>query len=107
MNHYEEAKDGWRGNVCAFYEDGGIKFVYSGHGEKFHPFGICCDLMCNIICVNMVDNTIHVISSEGVFVKYLYARDTSIPDPTSVALHRGVLWVGSFGGEVRVYRYKY
>ena len=107
VNHYEESKDKWRGNVCVFYEDGGLKFVYSGHGEEFYPTEICCDSLCNIICANLVDNTIHVISSEGVFVQYLFTRDTCIPQPYALALHRGVLWVGSAKGEVRVYRYKY
>ena len=107
VNQYEVAKDDYRGNVCVFYEDGGLKFVYSGHDGEFCPIGICCDSLCNIICSNLVSNTIHVISSEGVFVKYLFTRDTCLPDPTAVSLHRGVLWVGSAEGEVRVYRYKY
>ena len=106
-NHYEVAKDDYRGNVCVFYEDGGLRFVYSGHGIKFLPTGICCDAFCNIVCCNLRDNTIHVISSEGVFLQFLFTRDTCIPYPTSLALHRGVLWVGSQEGEVRVYRYKY
>ena len=107
VNQYEVAKDDWRIHVCVFYEDGGLKLVYSGHDGEFCPSGICCDSLCNIICVNLVKNTIHVISSEGVFVKYLFTRDTCIPRPSSLALHRGVLWVGSRSGAVRVYKYKY
>ena len=107
VNVHKDAKDNRRGNVCVFYEDVGLKFVYSGHDREFYPTGICCDSLCNIICSNLIDYTINVISSEGVFVQYLFTRDTCIPRPTSLALHRGVLWVGSFGGEVRVYRYKY
>ena len=105
VNRYEIAKGNWRGNVCVFYEDGGFRFVYSGHGGEFNPFGMCCDSLCNIICVNEMDNTIHVVSSEGSFLKYLLSRDTCVPQPVPLALHRGVLWVGSKGGEVRVYRY--
>ena len=105
VNTYEIAKDKWRGNVCVFFEDGGFRFMYSGHGGDFNPVGICCDLLCNIICINRKDNTIHVVSSEGSFLKNLFTRDTCVPDPLSLALHRGVLWVGSMGGEVRVYRY--
>ena len=107
VNQYENAKDEMRGNVCVFYEDGGLKFEYNGHSGKFYPSGICCDSLCNIICSNVLDNTIHIISSEGVFVQYLFTRDTGISFPISMALHRGVLWVGSHGGEVRVYKYKY
>ena len=107
MNQYEIAKGKARGNIYVFYEDGGFRFVYSGHGGEFNPFDICCDALCNIICVNGFDNTIHVVSSEGSFLKYLFTRDTCVPKPRSLALHRGVLWVGSREGEVRVYRYKH
>ena len=41
-NLYEIAKDNWRGNVCVFYEDGGLRFSYKGNGEEFTPSGICC-----------------------------------------------------------------
>ena len=107
LNRFEVAKDKLRGNVCVFFEDGGLKFVYSGHGGEFNPTGICCDSLCKIICSNFIGNTIHVISSEGKFMQYLFTRDTCIRQPYALALHRGVLWVGSAKGEVRVYRYKY
>ena len=95
VNTYDDTKGKWCGNMCVFYEDGGLKFVYSGHAW---------DDLCNILCVNAMDNTIHVVSSAGAFLKYLFTQDTCVPDPFSLALHRGVLWVGSQGGEVRVYR---
>ena len=104
---YEIPKDKLRGNVCVFYEDGGLRFVYSGHDGEFTPVGICCDLLCNIICINRKESTIHVVSSDGAFLTYLFTRDTCVPKPTTLALHKGVLWVGSRGGEVRVYRYKH
>ena len=107
VNQYEAAKGNWRGNVCVFYEDSGLKFVYRGQSAGFNSMGISCDSLCNIICVNNLDNTIHVVSSEGAFLKYLFTRDTCIPKPMSMALHRGVLWVRSMEEEVRVYRYTY
>ena len=76
VNKYEIEKDKWRGNICSFYEDGGFRFVYSGRDGEFNPSGICCDSLCNIICSNYFDNTIHVVSSEGSFLKYLITRDT-------------------------------
>ena len=107
VNMYVVAQDEWRGHVCVFYEDGGFKFKYSGHSGEFFPYGLCCDSVCNIISVNQHDDTIHVVSSEGLFLKYLFTRDTYVPDPMSLALYRGVLWVGFQGGEVHVYRYKF
>ena len=95
------------GDVCVFYEDGGLKFVYSGHSGGFLPTDICCDALCNIIFTNCCDSSVHVIDSEGAFLKYLLTSDRCVPDLTAVALYRDSLWVGSYSGEVRVYRYKY
>ena len=105
VNQYQVSNEDWRGNICAFYEDGGLKFVYKGHGKEFNPFGLNCDSMCNILCVNYVDESVHMVSSDGAFLKYLFTRDTCVPRPSTLTLHRGVLWVGSWKGEVRVYRY--
>ena len=104
-NQFEGLSKKPRGNLCVFYEDGSLKFVYAG--QKVAPYEICCDLLCNIICINCIDRTIHVISSEGSFLRYLFTSDTCVPQPLSIALNRGVLWVGSKKGEVRVYRYKH
>ena len=105
INQFREPNNQMCGNLCVFYEDGLLKFVYAG--QRFTPYGICCDSLCNIICVNCIDRTIHVINSEGSFLRYLFTSDTCVPKPFSIALHRGVLWVGSKEGEVRVYRYNH
>ena len=105
VNQYETKKDEWRGDICVFYEDGALKFIYSGHEGDFNPAGICCDPLCNILCVNYCDCNIHVVSSEGDFLKHLLSRDTYIPLPVTLAQHSGALWIGNHYGEVRVYRY--
>ena len=99
----------YRGNVCVFYEDGGLKFIYRGHGQEISPLGICCDSLCNIIFGSYLLNTnsVHIIDSEGKFLKFLFTNETCVPSPSSMALYKDVLWVGSASGEVRVYRYKY
>ena len=107
VNAYEVGTDAWNASVCVFYEDGGLKFIYSGHDGKLNLRGISCESMCNIILVNFIDDSVHVISSEGSFLKYLFTSDTCLPQPRALALHRGVLWVGSMEGEVRVYGYKH
>ena len=104
VNQYEVAKNIWLGNVCVFFEDGGMKVIYRGNNQEFNPRDICCNSMCNIICANYVDSTIHIISSEGLFMQYLLNSDTCVSFPHCLALHRDVLWVGSGGGEVRVYK---
>ena len=106
INMYKIA-DGFRGDVCVFYKDGGLKSLYSGNGGVFCPFDVCCDSLCNIICANVSDSSVHVIDSDGAFLEYLLTSDTCVPRPTAVALYRDALWVGSYFGEIRVYRYKY
>ena len=105
INRFQSPNKRWCANLCVFYEDGTLKFVYEEH--NFAPCGLCCDLLCNIICISYKVNTIQVFSSEGSFLRYLCDSDTCVPYPYSIALHRGVLWVGSRQGEVRVYRYNH
>ena len=107
INQYDTADGNARSDVCVFYEDGGLKFVYSGHGGEFYPTDICCDSLCNVICTNILDSSVYVIDSDGAFLEYLLTRDTCVTMPSAVALYRDALWVGSSFGEVRVYCYKY
>ena len=82
--------------------------MYKGHDDEFNPWGIACDTMCNIICLNPYDRTVHLISNEGAFVKYIFKRDTYNMDwPASIAFHKDTLWIGTNRGEIRVYKYKY
>ena len=107
LDYYEVDDDNRRGKVHVFYEDGELKFSYDGHGTQFRPLDIYCDSLCNIICINAMDSSVHIIDSEGVFLAYLLTSDTCIADPYSLGLHSDSLWVGSGKGEVAVYRYKY
>ena len=79
INEFQESNKKLCANLCVFYEDGPLEFVYEGY--NIAPFGICCDLLCNILCVNYRDDTIHVISSEGSFLSYLCTSDTCVPKP--------------------------
>ena len=97
-------RNGGKGDVCVCYEDGGLKFVYSGHGGEFYSIDICCDTLCNILCTNVLDDSVHVIDNDGAFLEYLLTSDTCVTMPTAVALYRDALWVGSLLGYVRVYR---
>ena len=105
-NRYEVATKKYKGNVCVFYEDGGLKFVYSGQSDDFHPQGMCCDSLCNILCTDLNDNAVHIINSEGKFQRYLLTGNACVEKPGAVALYKSLLWIGSGGGEVRVYRYQ-
>ena len=107
IDEYQVGDDDCRGKVLVFHEDGELKFIYEGRDGEFNPGDNCCDSLCNIICINGLDNTVHIIDSEGMFLANLLTRDTCIVDPYSLGLHNDSLWVGSKNGEVAVYRYKY
>ena len=40
LNHFKEEPNSYKANVCVFYEDGELKFVYNGQSEDFDPEGI-------------------------------------------------------------------
>ena len=105
VDHFRVSADKRRGNVCVFHEDGGLKFIYNGHDEDFFPGDICCDSMCKIIIINRSPNHggVHIISSEGTFLRHLFDRDTSVSDPLSIARYKDMIWIGSLSGEVRVF----
>ena len=114
VNEYEVEPNTYRGNLCVFYEDGGLKFVYNGKSDKygFLPQDICCDNLCNIICVNYFDDSVHVINSEGTLLTNLVLRigfcrpnRGCLPKPSAIALYKDMLWEGSHTGDVIVYRY--
>ena len=93
------------GQICVFFEEGDLKFIYEGCGKPFLTFDICADSLCNIICANAIDDNVHIIDSNGQFLKYLFTKETCIPDIRCIALKDNILWVGSENGEVRTYRY--
>ena len=70
---------------------------------------ICCDSMCNIISADRIPNndSVHIIDCNGSFLKYLFTPETCLPKPSSIALHKDVLWPGSYSGKVVVYRYEH
>ena len=107
INQYQIHEGKHRGKVIVFHEKGELKFIYKGHSDEFQPFGICCNSLCNLICNNYRDDSVHIIDSEGTFLAYLLTRDVCIADAMSLGLHSDALWVGSGSGRVAVYRYKY
>ena len=117
VNEYEVEPTKYRGNLCVFFEDGGLKFIYEGKSDKyvFIPQDVCCDSLCNIICVNYFDNSVHYIDSHGSLIRYLVFdcdipckfNRWSLPKPSAIALYKDMLWEGSHTGDIIVYHYHY
>ena len=101
---------GRRGTLCIFFEDGDLKTVYDHGGEgDFNPTDVCCDSLCNIMCASSIDqnnHSVHIINSEGIFLKYLLTSTIIRSLPSSIAMYKNKLWVGSDSGKVTVFRYQ-
>ena len=106
LSSYQTDTNSHRGKMFVFHEDGGFKSVYTGHHGEFNPSDICCDNVCNILCVNMYDSSVHIVDSECKFVKHLIASNACVPDLYSIGIFKDDVWLGSKQGDVTVYHYK-
>ena len=106
VNKFEEAPNKKVGNLCVFYEDGAFKSFYNGHGRDFNPRDVCCDTMSNILLLNPADDTIHLLNSDGAFLKHLFIKDKSPQHLMCITLYKDTLYIGSRSEEIHLYRYQ-
>ena len=87
---------------------GSLKSVYSGHQqeEKFVPTDLVCDPHCNIIVNEQQSSTIHLLSPEGQFLRYLLTEN-HLDSPTAISLKHSTLWIGDNNGCIKVFQYKF
>uniref|UniRef100_K1RF12 Uncharacterized protein n=1 Tax=Magallana gigas TaxID=29159 RepID=K1RF12_MAGGI len=81
---------------------GCLKVVYRGHTvvENCVFSDIACDLRSNIILSDMKNGHIHLLGSDGGFVKFLLTQD-EIRHPSSMSLSNSTLWIGNNEGLVK------
>lgn len=94
------------GELVILSVSGYLRNRYSGQKlvKKFHPTDVACDSRFNIIVNNFFNSNIHLLSSEGEFMKYLLTRN-DVADPYSMSLCKSTLWVGNSHGLVKVFNY--
>ena len=65
------------GDLVILFNAGSLKSVYSDHKEKsgFAPTDLGNDPYCNIIVSDKNNSTIHVLSPEGKFIRYLLTKN--------------------------------
>ena len=92
--------------LILFYA-GSLKSVYSGNKEKnkFVPNDVVCDSHCNIILSELQNNSLHLLSPDGEFLRYLLTEN-QVNGPTAMSLKKSTLWIGDFQGLVKVFQYK-
>lgn len=105
--------------VYIFRQDGELLYRYTGSNSvsndrdmgisiqmPFHPRPICHDEAGNIFVGNVVDQTIHILNSDGVFQGYLATRcKTGFGNPSTLRFDsENRLWIGdSKDGTIRVF----
>lgn len=109
------------GDICVIdflSETQGIIHVISIEGQKlsaytgqnleqnFLPTDILADDQCNIIITDPTNNVLHLLNSEGEFLKLLTPSKSSFSIPISLTLFGEIIWVGNLDGRVNIYRYR-
>lgn len=90
------------GELVVLSISGSLRNIYSGQRlvNRFKPTDVICDSQCNII----VTVTVHLLSPDGDFLKYLLTEN-GVRNPSSMSLYKSTLWVGDKHGHVKVLQY--
>ena len=92
--------------IITIDKSGMYRWVYSGIGNsRFCPFGVCCDLQCNVIICDMFDK-VHLVDKDGKFIRLLLTKDDGICYPFGIESHTdGTFWMGQGDGTVHIVKF--
>ena len=84
------------------------KFAYSGQGlrRNLDISGLCCDSRCRIILCDCRNSVIHLLSPEGMFLRFLLTHNDGLEYPLTVALFENTLWVNCAFGKTKILKYE-
>ena len=92
------------GHLCVLYaKTGKVHFTYKGQSDSEHlffPTDVCCDSNCNIFISDSVNKSIHLLNSNGQFVKYVLPKAEI--SAMCMSIHNDNLWLGCEKGEIKV-----
>ncbi|KAK3100244.1 hypothetical protein FSP39_016903 [Pinctada imbricata] len=94
------------GELVVLHRDGRIKFTYKGDGLKlreFQPVDVECDSKCHVLVTEYISRSIHMLSSEGMYLCALCLFDNL--RPYVISLHDDNFWCGFYDGKVKVFKY--
>ncbi|XP_062579273.1 uncharacterized protein LOC134241223, partial [Saccostrea cucullata] len=85
------------------------RFSYSGHpsGSGLLPFGICTNVLSQILVCDYDNNTIHMISKDGNFLSFILTQEQGLYLPQSLSYDEknSFLWIGSgYNNTVVIYK---
>ena len=92
------------GELIVLHGDGRVQTTFcSEKDSKFDPRDVACDSKRRIVVLDATNRTVHLLSSDVIFLKYLLSDMSDYS--TTMALYQGTLWIGFVEGAVTVYRY--
>lgn len=86
---------------------GVLRSVYRGQDPtKIYLLSdVVCDSHCNLLVSDVTYSSIHLLSPDGEFMKFLLT-EKEVQHPMSMALYKSTLWVGDMDGRLSVFNYK-
>ncbi|XP_061168556.1 uncharacterized protein LOC133177604 [Saccostrea echinata] len=92
--------------IVVVNKSGQHRFSYTGQESKFHPFGICTDVLGHILVCDTYSNTVHLLDQDGQFLSLLLTQQQGVYTPLSVCVdNENNLYVGQYSNTLTVYKY--
>ena len=94
------------GELMLFSFSGSLKCVYPelNQRDNFFSWSVVCDSHCNLIVSEVLNSSVHLLSPDGKFMRYLLTKN-QVNWPTAMSLKNSSLWIGDFKGHVKVFQY--
>ena len=94
------------GELVILSFSGSLKSVYPKQDRRMkgNLTDAVCDSYSNIIVIELSNSSIHLLSPDGEFMRYLLTEN-QVLDPCSMSLKKSILWIGDFHGLVKVFQY--
>ena len=95
------------GELVILSFSGSLKSVYpekKSKRKKVNLIDVVCDSYSNIIVCELSNNTVHLLSPDGKFMRYLLTQN-QVDGPFSMSLKKSTLWIGDAQGRVKVFQY--
>ena len=86
---------------------GSLKSVYPEQVQRkeLHPIDVVCDSYSNIIVSELSNSSVHLLSPDGRFVRYLLTQN-QVNKPLAMSLKKSTLCIGDAKGLIKVFQYK-
>ena len=94
------------GELLILSFSGSMKSVYpkQEHRHIFFLTDVVCDSYRNIIVSEALNSSVHLLSSDGEFLRYLLTEN-QVNHPNSMSLKMSKMWICDYHGGVKVFHY--